>query len=198
MATWIIMRTDSLSMLDMDWRIAGSEWWLTAAQMVHSIFWTDPPPSIWIHLEGLVWLRFFKRLAEKGRSHKQFEVQLVSEVLDQLWKLLEENARYECVFSEWICYQGSPKKRFDLGILFISGRVPPFFVWRSLAVFGCDSAQEHLMPPNGDAKGMDPSRYPSGLGFSGSYLDSRKSWKHCQLRGLKANDHCYLFSSKGQ
>eukprot|EP00434_Breviolum_minutum_P036365 symbB.v1.2.032217.t1/scaffold3836.1/size49507/2 len=24
------------------------------------------------------------------------------------------------------------------------------------------------MPPNGDAKGMDPSRYPSGLGFSGS------------------------------
>lgn len=26
------------------------------------------------------------------------------------------------------------------------------------------------MPPNGDAKGRDPSHYPSGLGFSGSTL----------------------------
>ena len=67
-------------MLDMDWRVAGSKWWLTAGEVIHPICWTDPPPLIWIHLEGLVWLRFFKRLGEKGRSHKQFEVQLVSEV----------------------------------------------------------------------------------------------------------------------
>lgn len=41
--------------------------------------------------------------------------------------------------------------------------------WLYVYQFGVAAfLQEHLMPPNGDAKGRDPSHYPSGLGFSGS------------------------------
>ena len=41
------------------------------------------------------------------------------------------------------------------------------------------------MPPNGDAKGRDPSHYPSGLGFSGSRLGSAYDLKSKHIFSMK-------------